>query len=278
MPGGGGAPSGEMPSGEPPTGEMPSGEAPNMETSGTSDSSSSSDSSSNTSSSSDDTEASLEASDGITRSSSSSSSALSLSGTYDSVEAYIDALNANGEWVTYDASTNTATITSVADFVKYLKNPSKDVGAFDDLNEAQGENQLFGVDGSSTHWDSRMTEILKGTSYETAYEEDMSLTDSLGTDLTTRINMYTPLYYLSDYYDGTGTSTVAKYWRIRSGINQGDTALSTEANLALALENYGIDNVDFATVWGQGHTNAEVSGDSTENFINWINECLKSNS
>lgn len=193
MPGGGGAPSGEMPSGEPHTGGLPSGEAPSGQAPGTSDSTTTSESNSDT------TESNLEATDGITRNNSSSSSALSLSGTYDTVEEYIDALNANGEWVTYDASINTATITSVADFVKYLKNPSKDVGAFDDLNEAQGENQLFGLDGSSTHWDSRMAEILKGTSYESAYEEDMSLTDSLGTDPTTRINMYTPLYYLSDY-------------------------------------------------------------------------------
>lgn len=38
------------------------------------------------------------------------------------------------------------------------------------------------------------------------------------------------------------------FWRIRTGINQGDTALNTEVNLALALENYGTD-VDFETVW-----------------------------
>ncbi len=53
------------------------------------------------------------------------------------------------------------------------------------------------------------------------------------------------------------TSNVAKFWRIRSGITQGDTALNTEVNLALALENYGVSDVDFATVWGQGHTEAE---------------------
>ncbi|AXQ79045.1 tannase [Streptococcus chenjunshii] len=251
----GGAPSGEAPSGGAPSGEAPSGEGASGD--GQTERS----------------ENSLEATDGISRATS-SSSALDLSGTYESAEDYIAALNTDSEWVSYDSKTNTATITSVADFVKYLKNPSKDVGAFDDFNEEQGENQLFGVDGSSTHWDSRMAEILKGTSYESAYEEDMSLTDSLGNDLTTRINMYTPLYYLSDYYDGVGTSTVAKYWRIRSGINQGDTALSTEANLALALENYGVETVDFATVWGQGHTNAEVSGDATENFVSWINEIL----
>lgn len=36
----------------------------------------------------------------------------------------------------------------------------------------------------------------------------------------------------------------------------------------------GKDNVEFSTVWGQGHTQAERTGDSTSNFINWVNGCL----
>ena len=75
---------------------------------------------------------------------------------------------------------------------------------------------------------------------------------------------------------GSGeSSTVAKYWGIRTGINQSDCALSTEMDLALALENYdGVSGVDFETVWGQGHTMAERTGSSTDNFITWINECM----
>lgn len=87
--------------------------------------------------------------------------------------------------------------------------------------------------------------------------------------------MYNPLYYLSSYYDGYQSASVAPHWRIRSGINQSDTALTTEVNLALALENYGVD-VDFETVWGQAHVEAERTGDSTENFIAWVKECCQS--
>ena len=60
---------------------------------------------------------------------------------------------------------------------------------------------------------------------------------------------------------GSGeSSTVAKYWRIRTGINQSDCALSTEMDLALALENYdGVSGVDFETVWGQGHCSKKGS-------------------
>jgi len=92
--------------------------------------------------------------------------------------------------------------------------------------------------------------------------------------------MYTPLYYLinnSKYYacGGDGSSNVAQYWRIRTGIKQGDTSLCTEANLALALINSGIKNVDFKTVWNQGHTEAEDSGKSNTNFIEWVEKCCK---
>lgn len=205
------------------------------------------------------------------------SGGISLSGTYETVQDYIDALNAETVWVTYDSTTNTATITSIADFVGALKLASKDLGAFDALDKSQGENTLFGCgNGEGTHFDAVMGELLAdNTEYGTAYAEDLARTDALGTSVTDRVNMYNPLYYLNDYYDGYRTSTVAAHWRIRTGINQSDTALTTEVNLALALESYGAD-VDFETVWGQAHVEAERVGNSTENFIAWVIECCQS--
>jgi hypothetical protein len=39
----------------------------------------------------------------------------------------------------------------------------------------------------------------------------------------------------------------------------------------LALqENASVKDVDFATVWNQGHTQAERTGDADSNFINWV--------
>lgn len=205
------------------------------------------------------------------------SGGISLSGTYETVQDYIDALNAETAWVTYDSTTNTATITSIANFVGALKLASKDLGAFDALDKSQGENTLFGCgNGEGAHFDAVMGELLAdNTEYGTAYAEDLARTDALGTSVTDRVNMYNPLYYLNDYYDGYRTSTVAAHWRIRTGINQSDTALTTEVNLALALESYGVD-VDFETVWGQAHVEAERIGNSTENFIAWVIECCQS--
>ena len=220
---------------------------------------------------------SIEDVDNITRNS--TKSGISLSGTYETAQDYIDALNADGEWVTYDADTNTATISSVADFVKAFKSASKNLGAFDQLDAGQGENTLFGYgDGSGSHFDNTLAQILSdlGSEYAESYAADLAKTDSAGYTAEQRLQMYTPLYYLLESSEGYGTSTVAKYWRIRTGIAQSDTAVTTEMNLALALENYdSVESVDFETIWGAGHTEAERTGNSTENFITWVNECMK---
>ncbi len=220
---------------------------------------------------------SIEDVDNITRNS--TKSGISLSGTYETAQDYIDALNADGEWVTYDADTNTATISSVADFVKAFKSASKNLGAFDQLDAGQGENTLFGYgDGSGSHFDSTLAQILSdlGSEYAESYAADLAKIDIAGYTAEQRLQMYTPLYYLLESSEGYGTSTVAKYWRIRTGIAQSDTAVTTEMNLALALENYdSVESVDFETIWGAGHTEAERTGNSTENFITWVNECMK---
>ena len=199
-----------------------------------------------------------------------------LSGTYETAQDYIDALNADGTWVNYDSAANTATITSIADFTNACKRASKGIGAFDALDESQAENTLFGYgDGTTSHFDATLAELLKDDeTYGAAFAEAMEKTDSEGKTVTERGNMYNPLYYLSGYYAGYQKSTVADYWRIRTGIAQSDTSLTTEVNLALALKNYGAD-VDFATIWGEGHTMAESTGDSVTNFIEWVNKCLK---
>ena len=214
--------------------------------------------------------------DGIARAGS-ASSGLSLSGTYETRQDYIDALNANGEWVTWDETTNTVAISSVAAFTQALKNASKSIAAFDQLDRGQGENILFGYgDGSGAHFDAILASLTAGSEYEEAFSTDLARQDALGNTVDVRVSMYNPMYYLSPAYAGYQTSEPATYWRIRTGINQGDTALCTEIDLALAAAAYSEETrVDFETVWGQGHTEAERTGSATENFIAWVNDCMK---
>ena len=247
-------PSGDLPSGEQPDGTIPDGEAPSQDANG---------------------DANFEGRDNISRTE--AAGGVEISGTYETASDYIDALNANGEWVSYDEASNTATIESVSAFCVALKQASKSLGAFDQFDRGQGENTLFGVDGKAAHFDETLADILEdqSSSYAADYAADLQLVDGLDTDMQTRVNMYTPLYYLLPTSEGRGTSEPAKYWRIRSGINQGDTALTTELNLALALQaDDRVESVDFAAVWGLGHTMAERTGSSDENFIAWVKECL----
>ena len=222
-------------------------------------------------------EGTYEEADDITRTE--TSNGITISGVYETAGDYIDALNANGTWVIYDEETNTAAITSVRDFVKAFKSVSKNLGAFDQLDAGQGENVLFGYgDGNGAHFDALLADILNEleSSYAPDFEKDLQKTDAVGYTVAQRLNMYTPLYYLLESEDGYGTSIPAKHWRIRTGIAQSDTSLTTEVNLALALQNYdGVESVDFATVWGQEHVKAERTGNSTANFIAWVNECMK---
>ncbi len=83
--------------------------------------------------------------------------------------------------------------------------------------------------------------------YASAYAEDLIRTDALGHTVQERLNRYSPLYYLLESSEGYQTSTVAQYLRIRTGICQSDTFVTTELNLAQVLEHEGID-VDFAAV------------------------------
>ena len=210
--------------------------------------------------------------------------------TYETAQAFIDSLNAETQWVTYDAATNTAKISSLADFAKYVKTASKSVLAFDALDRSLAENAVFGVaDANELHFDQLVARLLKNnqakyesltdwnSQYVTDFESDLAKTDSLGKTIAERQDLYNPMFYLTSAYSGYQTSKPAPHWRIRSGLSQGDTALTVETNLALALENQAngaVKSVDFATVWGQGNTTAERTGHASANFIQWVQEIV----
>jgi len=117
------------------------------------------------------------------------------------------------------------------------------VAAFDDLNRSQAENNVFGNDESdSLYFDLLLAGLLADNqetyaaysdwdaSYVAAYTADLQAVDKMGNGLQYRMNRYNPMYYRLEYYAG-------------------------------------VERVDFATVWNQGHTMAERTGNATENFI-----------
>ena len=200
------------------------------------------------------------------------------------MEVINDAVSRYNKYNSASVSTySTTDASALSTFAKANKSATKGLGAFDNYTKSRTSagNQLFDPDGTFAHFDKYLAEII-GTyapSYKSDFDTDLAKIDKFGKDLDTRIAMYTPMYYLlgnSTYYagGGKGSSSVAQHWRIRTGIKQGDTSLCTEINLALALRAYGIEDVDFETIWGQGHTQAEDSGDATDNFIEWVQQCV----
>lgn len=203
--------------------------------------------------------------------------------TYNSVDEYIAALNADTAWVTYDSKNSKATISSLEAFVVSQKSPSKDVGSMDSPDRSATENLVMGDNTATLHFSTISREVMaanepryasltnwKDTYAASGYDADFENADDSNRTPVQREQMYDPVYYLAKSSEGKGSSKVAPKWRIRTGIAQGDTASTVEINLALALKAAGIEGVDFATVWGQGHTMAERSGDATTNFIDWV--------
>ncbi len=183
------------------------------------------------------------------------------------------------------SSYSTTDESALSSFASSYKNATKDLGAFDEITDlGSAENTLMGISGTAGHFDKFLAELVNSyaSSYYSSFTSALasSNVDAVGKTVETRLMMYTPLYYLIDnstYYNGggSGSSDVAPFWRIRSGIKQEDTALNTEINLALALKaRSDVVSVDFETIWGQGHTEAEDSGSASDNFISWVKECV----
>ena len=192
-------------------------------------------------------------------------------------QGYVDDMNDGKKWIDYDKSTNTATISSIADFARECKQAKNLTTGFD---QPEGQNNLFGYgDSKRAHFDRILCDVLTelGSKYAADYSEDLAKKDALGYSVEQRVNMYSPLYFLMESREGYKTANVAKYWRIRSGIEQDTNSVTTEINLDLALKAFdGVESVDFETIWERNHDLAERDGgDGIENFIDWVISCTK---
>ena len=97
------------------------------------------------------------------------------------------------------------------------------------------------------------------------------LSSKMDSIVEVRMDIFTILCtYLSPTYPGYRIRESVAFWRIRSGINQ-EEVLCTENDQTLASATYSKStSVDFETVWGQGHTEAERFGSIIPNFIFWV--------
>ena len=207
--------------------------------------------------------------------------------TYDSLEAYLAALNSDYQWITYDNSSEATNMAGLGALATHVRPAARDVCAYDSLKKDQAANQLFGVQDSETlHFDQGTLDLLAANTdaysvldgyddtYSSSWTEDLDVEDTLGHDVRYRVDMCSPLHYLSGANGGFGEAGVAEYWRIRSGVMQSQTTLTGELGLAAALRAYdGVADVDCQLVWDAGFAPAERSGSATENLLAWVAEC-----
>lgn len=190
-----------------------------------------------------------------------------LSGTYNNVWAYINALNAKERWVSYDQYSGKATITSIDAFIKAFCPPEKDFFSYDTLNGDSVYNILYSGEGK--HFDKRSEDIISDT--ESSFVIDDESADEYDYTVTDRMDICDPFYYLRDSEEGYGTSCTAKYWRICTGLTQGEVPLTSVINLANVVEEYGhAESLDLCAVWQQGFEAAERTGSGDENFAEWV--------
>ena len=150
-------------------------------------------------------------------------------------------------WITIDNGT-----VKDIDFDGYIAHlgRSKAAPAFDGVDLSNAENNLF---GTSTVDSQHFTEF--------SLENDTAGGTMADAQI---IKMMNPMNYI-----GTEGTDVAKYWRIRHGAEDSDTAISTPTILALTLQSNGA-NVDFTLPWGQGH-----GGDyDLEELFTWIDSIV----
>lgn len=133
-----------------------------------------------------------------------------------------------------------------AGYVKYCGR-KKAAPSFDGLDLSSGENSLFGT-------------MSVNAQHFTAFglANDASGTGAMASaDL---VRMMNPMAYI-----GAKGTTTSKYWRIRHGTVDSDTAIAIPAILATRLGNGGY-SVDFALPWDRPH-----SGDyDLEELFTWI--------
>ena len=105
---------------------------------------------------------------------------IQIKGTYKNITDYLKALNSKVKGIEYDKKKKKTSITSISHYIKSMKQASKDIGVYDDLNCNQGENELFGLNNKKSYFDKYLKKIVKRTKYKKDFEEDLKVNDEMG--------------------------------------------------------------------------------------------------
>lgn len=84
-------------------------------------------------------------------------------------------------------------------------------------------------------------------------------------------NLYNPVYFLSNKYNGNGTSYISRHWNIFNILNENDLNDFSTMNLKLLLQkNEDVNKINYNDVWGRDYTKEEIKNMEFENLKSWI--------
>ena len=145
----------------------------------------------------------------------------------------------------------TVTDIDMSGYIQYTGR-KKGVPAFDALDLSSGENNEFGT-------------ITVNNQHFTAFGQAHNSVDGATTADPALVRMMSPMGYI-----GAAGTTTSKYWRIRHGSIDSDTANAISVILATKLANAGF-SVDYALPWDVPH-----SGDyDLDELFAWIKQISK---
>ncbi|MCD8132896.1 MAG: hypothetical protein LUE19_03470, partial [Clostridiales bacterium] len=158
---------------------------------------------------------------------------------------------------------------------------NKDVPGFDTF-DLSAENNAFGTaEQEAVHYSASVAQVLEDN-YDTlsqleGFDQDavdayieQALTGEDAEYIAYQTNLMNATEILLGN-DGLEAVTPAQHWRIRSGAVDEHTSFTISYNLALAANmNENVESVDYAQMWGVGHSSAE--GESTGSFVEWVAE------
>ncbi len=141
------------------------------------------------------------------------------------------------------------------DFADYVADFGRMKGApsFDSFELSTPENQLFGQGSQRAN-------------HFTAFSQDYNSASGapLADELQQRVNMMNPMYFATAPKDQS-RSDIAPHWWLRNGSHDNNNAAVVMFNLALGLEQQGVD-VNTALFWEGGH----CADDDPQGMVDWI--------
>ncbi len=163
-------------------------------------------------------------------------------------------------WLTWDGEK--AAICDLDTYILNHRRRMKPCTSFDTLSMNSGENQAFGTpDVDFVHFNAEIGDAIAQLKEQFPAEHDRYWAAFAAAcedeALKNRIHLFNPM----DFIGTEEKSVQAKYFRIRVGGQDADTATTISMSLALKLQKYNCGTVDYAIVWDQPHCDADYPGE-----------------